>query len=196
MVHDSEDAAGLLVERFDRVWNQQSKTLERLHQEDACQFLNRYPQDKYRVSCAEIAEGLSVCSAALPARGKFLELVAFSYVICNGDLHAKNISIIETPIGLACSPAYDLLSTLPYGDRKMALKMEGRDDNFKRRDFVNFGKRIGLSRSFVEGMLERLTTQVSPWIGRLSEIGLSKRRRADLEVTMKKRVQEVQVDAR
>ena len=60
---------------------------------------------------------------------------AYSYLIGNGDLHARNVSLLVQPNGrIVLAPAYDLLSTVPYGDRRLALKVEGRDDNVKRRD--------------------------------------------------------------
>lgn len=192
LVHDKTGAAGLLVERFDRRWNAEAKRMERVHQEDACQLMNRYPQDKYRLSCADVSAALSACAAALPARGRFLELLVFSYLICNGDLHAKNVSVVDSAVGWVVAPAYDLLSSLPYGNRKMALKLEGRDDNFKRRDFVAFGQRVGLSAVFVGKRIDHLRQQLSPWLARLSEIGLSARRTVDLQRTMTKRLADLE----
>lgn len=52
--------------------------------------------------------------------------MAFSYVIGNGDLHAKNVSISGARGILQLSTAYDLLSTRPYKDLKLALEFEGR----------------------------------------------------------------------
>ena len=86
LVHDRFDRPGLVVERFDRLWRKDEKRLSRVHQEDACQFLDRYPADKYRLTCAEIAGALlQLCVAPLPELARFIELVAFSYLIANGD---------------------------------------------------------------------------------------------------------------
>jgi serine/threonine-protein kinase HipA len=187
LVHDRDQAPGLLVERFDRRWDSGAKRLVGVHQEDACQLLDRYPSEKYRLKCSDIAEALGVCAAPIPARARFLELLAFSYLIGNGDLHAKNVSVTETETGLGLSPAYDLLSTLPYGDRRMALQFEGRDDNLKRRDFVAFGKRFELNERSVAETLDRLLARLASWSERVEEIGLPKKRAVDLRDTMKKR---------
>lgn len=194
LVRDREGQPGLLVTRFDRQWRRDQKRLAPIHQEDACQFLNRYPADKYRLSCREIAEGLSVCGAPIPARARLLRLIAFSYLIANGDLHAKNISVFA-PDGptedLTLTPAYDLLSTLPYGDRRMALKLEGRDDDLAGRWFLPFGERLGVRPAAVRKMCAELHELSEPWIDRVPEIGLDDRRTSDLQRVMRQRRQQL-----
>lgn len=188
LVHDREGASGLLVERFDRRWQRDVKKLERLHQEDACQLLNRFPQDKYTLSVTQLSNALEACTAPIVARALLLERLAFSYLICNGDLHARNVSVVAGDAGLAMSPGYDLLSTLPYGDRRMALQFEDRDDNFKRRDFIAFGERHGVTPAWTTKRLEQLVARLGLWVPRLAEIGLGRARTADLRRTMRKRL--------
>ena len=188
LVHDREKNAGLLVERFDRITEGEER--QKVHQEDACQFLDRYPADKYTLTCAEIADGIAELSS-LPIidLARLLRLIAFSYVIANGDLHAKNISLATSPttrrIGL--TPAYDLLSTLPYGDRTMALQMDGRDDNLKAARFVEFGARHGVRERATLRILEEICDRAPPFVERLEEIGLAPKKTADLMRVMKKR---------
>lgn len=194
LVCDREGNPGLLVERFDRSWDRGGKRLRRIHQEDACQFLDRYPADKYRIHCAQIAEGLQEFAAAPIAEvARFLQLLAFSYLIANGDLHAKNVSLLaDGPrSGFRLSPAYDLLSTLPYGDTRMALPFEGRDDNFRRAHFVAFGTRFGVKPPATERMLDLLCEKAGPWLERLDEIGLEPRQTAHLRRTMAKRIEQL-----
>ena len=188
LVHDRHREAGLLVERFDRRWDRIAKALIGSHTEDWCQLLNRYPADKYRVTCSEIAESLESCAARIAARAEFLRQLAFSYAIGNGDLHAKNVSVVDSDVGWVLSPAYDLLSTLPYRDRSMALQFEGRDDNFRRKHFVSFGTRFGVGAKAIHAMLDRVCTAIPAWLARLGEVGLESKREADLQRTIKKRL--------
>jgi serine/threonine-protein kinase HipA len=90
------------------------------------------------VSSSDIAEALDATTAPIAARAAFVRLLAFSYLIGNGDLHAKNVSVVDSGAGWVFSPAYDLLATLPYGDRTMALMFEGRLDTFRRKHFLAF----------------------------------------------------------
>jgi serine/threonine-protein kinase HipA len=187
LTHDKDGAAGLLVQRFDRVPVKKSERLE-LHQEDACQFLERYPSDKYLLSCSDIASGIQeLSSAPIIEVSKLIRLIAFSYLIANGDLHAKNISLqtIGNTIGL--TPAYDLLSSLPYGDRTMALALDGKTDNFKRRGLVAFGLRYGVRSAATESILDELCEVAPKWIAELGEIGLEPKKTADLARVMRKR---------
>lgn len=194
IVHDRDNKAGLLVERFDRRFDPAAKSTRRLHQEDACQFLDRYPQDKYRVSMREICEAVSRLSSTplLDIRG-ILEMYVFSYLIGNGDLHAKNISLLRTFQSgeVELSPAYDLLSTLPYGDRKMALRMNGRDDEFTKKDFIAFGEMFGVRERAVRSMIDKLATRISTWIPRLDDAGFQSKKARDIAKTFQDRVSKV-----
>lgn len=190
LVSDRDGAPGLLVERFDRVWL--GGRLRALHQEDSCQLLDRYPADKYDVACREIGDALvRVCSAPAIEALHYLRLWAFSYAIGNGDLHAKNVSVRRCAGRVGLTPAYDLLTTLPYGDRRMALKLGARHDNLRRRDFVRMGEQLGVRAKATAAMLDELGEALVPWVERLPEIGFDARRTADLGRTMCKRVGDI-----
>lgn len=194
LVYDRDGNAGLLVRRFDRQWLDQERRLRKVHQEDACQFLDRYPADKYRLSCKEIAEGVAAYAAApVPEILHLLRLFAFSYLSANGDLHGKNVSLLaDGPQGgFRLAPAYDLLSTLPYGDQRMALRMDGRDDNLRRPHFLGFGARFGVREAATERMLDDLCRRASRWVPRLEEIGLTEKKTAHLRSTMEKRMRDL-----
>lgn len=193
-VEDRDGAKGLLVRRFDRLPDPANHRWRKIHVEDACQFTDRYPADKYRLSLDEIAKGIEKFAAApLVELLRLLRLSAFSYLIGNGDLHARNISLWVEPASgrVELSPAYDLLSSLPYGDRRMALKMDGRDDNLKRAHFLRFGERRGLRPKAVCAMLDTLCEKAAPFKGKLEEIGLTQRKTADLRRVMGRRIEEL-----
>ena len=153
MIKDENNQVALLIERFDRQWDEKNKKLNRLHQEDACQFLNKYPADKYIVSMQEIADGLSQFSVTPQIDIlKLLQLKAFSYLIGNGDLHAKNISLLQDQF----SPCYDILCTSIYGDEKMALMLDGKNENLKQKNFIDFGIRYNVPALTIESMLNKL----------------------------------------
>jgi serine/threonine-protein kinase HipA len=121
--------------------------------------------------------------------GRFVRLLAFSYLIGNGDLHGKNVSIQALPGSgrVQLTPSYDLLSTLPYGDQKMALKLEGRDDHIKRAHFVAFARRHGVPERACAAVLDELVEESPAWIARLEEIGLPERKTRQLRLLMEKR---------
>jgi len=183
LVHDAHGEAGLLVERFDRVVTR-AGSVERLHQEDVCQLLDRYPADKYRLKLQDVSDALDATSAPIVARLELLRMQAFSYAIANGDLHAKNMSVQRRAGLVSFTPAYDLLSTLPYGDAKLALPFEGRDERLTWKHFAAFGERNGVSAASVRRVLASLVKRLSPFVDRIAEIGLSGKATRHLEKTM------------
>lgn len=189
-IYDKNKNNALLVERFDRIWDEQQQQIEMIHQEDACQFLNFYPAQKYRISINDIADGLiAVASSDRLAILRLAELVCFSYLLCNGDLHGKNISVITNSKGFTnLTPSYDLICTLIYGDQKMALKMDGRDDNLKRKYIHNFCSRFEVPTKSIETMLNNLIKKFSANYRILKKIPMPGKKWILLEKTIQKRI--------
>lgn len=189
LIEDRDGDAGLLVTRFDRI--RKCKSTIKLHQEDACQLLDIVPARKYRVSMREVSEAIqAVASAPVVECRRLLELYIFSYLIGNGDLHAKNISLLWHEV-VTLSPGYDLLSTLPYPSlsRNMALPLEGKDANFKAADFIAFGERCGVPATATRKIIERLSRGIGPWLDRLGEIGYDEATTAALRAEIVNRIE-------
>lgn len=171
VVRDRTGEVGLLVDRFDRV--RDGKVLKKLHVEDGCQLLGLTPADKYRVSFRQIVDVVAKTSSAPKVSvSRLLRLYAFSYLIGNSDLHAKNVSLLWKDV-IKLSPAYDLISTLPYPniERRMALKLDAKDDRFRVEDFVRFGSRYELTDKALRNSVLEVAEGIAPWLDRLHEIG-------------------------
>lgn len=162
VVHDSIGRSGLLVERFDRASQADGRTV-RLPVEDATQVLGIYPADKYNVSSEKAAEALSHrCPARLVALRDIYRQVCFAWLTGNGDLHAKNLSIIQREGEWSVAPAYDIPTTLPYGDSTLALPVGGKKQGLSRKRLLEFGESIGLKRAAAETTLDAVVTAVEP----------------------------------
>lgn len=112
--------SALAVKRFDRVDGRQ------VHIEDFAQVYNVYPEKKYEgVSYGNIAYMVWTLTGESGLKD-FIRRLAFSILIGNGDMHLKNWSFIyHDGKSAALSPAYDLLSTIPYlPNDKLALKLD------------------------------------------------------------------------
>ncbi len=173
VIRDRDGHSGLLVERFDRTVR--GGSLVRIAQEDACQFLGRWPADKYRVSVNDIAGRLvELASSPQAAVLDLICQVAFSWAIGNGDLHAKNFSLQwrRDVLVVAPSPVYDLVSTLPYPvDQHLALRIDGRDDNLQGRFLQDFARRFDIPDPVMRRRLERIIDSVSQAVPDLATIG-------------------------
>jgi len=169
VVHDATDRPGLLVERFDRV-SMPDGSARPLAVEDAAQVLGIYPADKYMVSSEHVADALAHhCAARLLALREIYRQFCFAWLTGNGDLHAKNLSIVAENGEWQVAPAYDLPTTLPYGDSTAALTIAGTNRGFSRRRLLAFGATIGLRDAVVHSVLEEVLAATAPteedWLG-------------------------------
>jgi len=181
VVTDADGTPGLLVLRFDRI--QRDGELVSVAQEDACQVLGRYPADKYRVTTEVVVGALAhECRARPVAALNLLRQVAFAYLSCNGDAHAKNFSIHMLPDGeWRVTPAYDVPSSYPYGDTTMALTINGRGkENIGRDDFIALGTAVALRPRAVERVLDELCESVDLWIDEMTGLPFDDRTMAKL----------------
>lgn len=173
VIRDRDGHSGLLVERFDRALSE--STLVRIAQEDACQFLGKWPADKYRVSVNDIVGRMvELASSPQAAVLDFLCQVGFAWAIGNGDLHAKNFSLQWRPDArvVAPSPVYDVVSTLPYPvDQHLALRIDGRDDNLQGRFLLAFAERRGIPGAVLRRRLERIISRVGQGLPGIAAIG-------------------------
>jgi len=146
IVTDADGQLGLLVRRFDRTTGDDGSVVS-LACEDACQLLNLWPADKYNVTSEVVTKSIvDVCPAAPVAVRDVFRQFCFAWLTGNGDVHAKNISVLATRQGeWRVSPAYDLPSTLPYRDLTMALELNGKRDGFSGRQMLEFAQTIGLT---------------------------------------------------
>jgi serine/threonine-protein kinase HipA len=149
LIRDVAGRPGLLVERFDRVplAGGGPDEVRRLAVEDGAQVLKLYPADKYNVGFGQVCHALAdYCSAPLPALRNLAIQAAFAWLSGNGDLHAKNVSMVQHPHGeWSIAPVYDIPSTVVYGDRTLALTIAGKRSGVSRRHFLAWAVELGLT---------------------------------------------------
>ncbi len=169
VVHDRAGRPGLMVTRFDRRV-EASGTVTRLAVEDGAQLLRRYPADKYAVTTEELAGRLAeVCPASLVALRSLLVQVTYAWLTGNGDLHAKNVSVLRADDEWRVAPVYDVPATACYGDDTMALPVEGRVQGLSRRSLIDFGTAVGLPRRSVESTLDHVLTVTDGMVEELAD---------------------------
>jgi serine/threonine-protein kinase HipA len=123
-----------ITKRIDRIDKQ------KLHMEDMCQLTERQTEHKYLASYEQVAKAILKYSTN-PGLDlvNFSELVLFSFLTGNADMHLKNFSLIYDPTnGPVLSPANDMLSTVlvnPKDDEDLALNLNGRKKKINRKDF-------------------------------------------------------------
>ena len=109
----------LAVRRYDRLAGPDG-TIERVHQEDLHQACGEPDEDIYQTdtgghSISRLARLISEHSAQPDTdRRRFFDALAFNWLVCNTDAHAKNYSMLLTPTAVRLAPLYDVWSMHPY----------------------------------------------------------------------------------
>ena len=152
-----------ITKRIDRVKK------EKLHMEDMCQLTDKLTEDKYRGSHEQVAKAILKFSAT-PGLDviNFFELVLFSFLTGNADMHLKNFSLIHQLInGPVFSPAYDLVATAlvnPTDDEDLALTLNGKKKKINNNDFVAAFNTLALDRKQQENIFNKMKKAKSSWL--------------------------------
>lgn len=152
-----------ITKRIDRV------DKHKLHMEDMCQLTERLTEHKYHASYEQIGKAILKYSTN-PGLDlvNFCEMVLFSFLIGNADMHLKNFSLIYDPAsGPVLSPAYDLLSTAlvnPADDEDLALTLNGKKKRIKRSDFETAFTTLKLDPKQQTNIFTKMVKAKSKWI--------------------------------
>jgi len=142
---------------------------EKIHTEDMCQLTEKLTEDKYKGSHEQVAKAILKFSAN-PGLDvvNFFELVLFSFLTGNADMHLKNFSLIhQTTTGTVFSPAYDLVSTAlvnPADDEDLALTLNGKKKKIDRNDFLAAFNTLGLDAKQQENIFRKMEKAKSAWL--------------------------------
>ena len=154
LVRLTDGSLGYLVRRFDRLDDG-----AKVPTEDFCQLGGWFPGQKYDPSNEDLVKLLRrYASETLIDVRRFFQRVVFSWWTGNGDMHAKNYSLMASAPGhYQLSPAYDLVCTrlvLPNDD--LALTVGGKKARFHRKDWEQFGVWCRLPVKAVGAVLDSL----------------------------------------
>jgi serine/threonine-protein kinase HipA len=141
---------------------------DKLAMEDMCQLTERLTEDKYNGSYEQIGKAIQKYSVT-PGLDvvNFFELVLFSFLTGNADMHLKNFSLLEQPgLGMTLSPAYDLVNTAlvnPADDEEMALTLNGRKKKLKKQDFVAAMNTLKVEEKQQENIFNKMWKTLPKW---------------------------------
>lgn len=148
--------------------------------EDMCQLSGRLSEDKYKGSHEQIAKLVKRYSQnPLFDITRLFELILFSYLTGNSDMHLKNFSLFKDPeLSWKLSPAYDLLSTRLVISEKsdpeeLTLTLTGKKSNFTINSFRKFGRHIGLNDKQIDNIFSRFKNNMQELEGRIKRSFLS-----------------------
>lgn len=135
--------------------------------EDMCQISERLTEDKYKGSYERIAKLIrQYSSAPLLDIVNFWEVVLFSWLTGNADMHLKNFSLFRPIDNYMLAPAYDLLSTalaMPEDDEELALTLNGKKKRIKREDFEKAMRDSGMDEKAISNLFNRFSIAIPKW---------------------------------
>lgn len=142
-----------ITKRIDR-----TEANDKIHMLDMFQILEAF--DKYKSSVEKVGKAVAEhsCNTLLDLLRLF-EVVLFSYITGNNDMHLKNFSLILSNEEWTLSPAYDLLNInlhLPEDMEEIALTINGKKRKLTKSDFINLGLKFQLTEKQILNAFKRL----------------------------------------
>ncbi len=155
-----------ITRRIDRANGQ-----EKIHMLDMFQITEA--TDKYKSSMERIGKAIGKYAAnTLLDQLRYFEMAVFAFLTGNNDMHLKNFSMIINRNGeWDLAPAYDLLNVsiaLPADKEELALTLNAKKRNLKRKDFEILAQGLGLTDRQIRGAFTRfaeLRPVAEKWIG-------------------------------
>ena len=129
----------------------------KVHMLDMFQITEAF--DKYKSSMEKVAKAVNQYSDnSLFDKLRLFELLLFSFLTGNSDMHLKNFSMIKNGEKWILSPAYDLLNVtilLPEDTEELALTLGGKKKKISWELFEDFGVNIGLNKKQMNAVRKR-----------------------------------------
>lgn len=96
----------------------------------------------------------------------FWEIVIFSWLTGNADMHLKNFSLFKPTSHYMLAPAYDLLSTsiiMADDDEELALTLNGKRKKIKREDFEKAMRDSGMDDKAISNIFTNFSKVLPKW---------------------------------
>jgi serine/threonine-protein kinase HipA len=159
----------LVVERFDI--RERPADTRMLALEDLCSVLDLAADAKYSSTIERVARAVRPLSTE-PDKDLLIivKRALFAWLIADGDMHLKNMALLKIAEhgemqfrSVRMAPLYDAVTTRVFPNLKhdrMALKLNGKDDNLRRTDFralaTTAGLKAGDTDAAMDDMLKRM----------------------------------------
>ena len=190
LIRLADGELGYLTLRMDR-----GQKGEKISMLDMCQLTNRLTEHKYYGTYQQLAETVKKYSSApMLDVQRYWEVVLFSWITGNSDMHCKNFSLIDTGGGeYALAPAYDLLAVLladPADTEEMAMSFAvgGGKSGFDRSTFMTAFTQSGIPVAVADKMIERMKGNLPRWQELISESFLPEKMKTDYCLLLSKRI--------
>lgn len=193
LIRLADGELGYLTLRMDR-----GRKGEKISMLDMCQLTNRLTEHKYYGTYQQLAETIKKYSSApMLDVQRYWEVVLFSWMTGNSDMHCKNFSLIDTGNGeYVLSPAYDLLAVLLVDtadteEMAMSFSVGGAKNGFNKTTFMDAFTQSGIPVAVASKMIERMKGYFPKWKELIAQSFLSEQMKADYCHLLSKRIEQL-----
>jgi serine/threonine-protein kinase HipA len=156
LIQASDGSMVYITKRFDR------KEGRKIHVEDLCQLSQFLTENKYKSSYEKAGKLIATyCHKGLDLLHYF-ELVLFSYLCGNNDMHLKNFSVMHSDNGTVLSLAYDLLNVNlvnPKDKEEIALTLNGKKNKIRLTDFKLLAESLQINEKVYNNSFKRFNSK-------------------------------------
>jgi serine/threonine-protein kinase HipA len=171
---------------------------EKISMLDMCQLTNRLTEHKYYGTYQQLAETIKKYSSApMLDVQRYWEVVLFSWMTGNSDMHCKNFSLVDTGGGeYVLAPAYDLLAVLladPADTEEMAMSFTvgGTKSGFDRSTFMTAFTQSGIPAAVADKMITRMKGYLPKWKELIAQSFLPEKMKADYNHLLSSRIEQL-----
>lgn len=162
LIRLADGSLGYITRRIDR-----TKNGEKIDMEDLCQLTLHPTEYKYKSSCEQIAKTIAAYSS-MPKLDlvNFMQVLLFSFITGNNDMHLKNFSLYRPKRLYQLTPAYDLLNVAivnPKDKEELALTLNGKKSRLKLSDFLKASSTMGIEENVTMQLIASMKNALPAW---------------------------------
>lgn len=186
LIRLADGSLGYITRRIDR-----TKKGEKIDMEDMCQLTLHPTEYKYKSSCEQIAKTIATYSST-PKLDlvNFMQVLLFSFITGNNDMHLKNFSLYRPKKLYQLTPAYDLLNIAianPKDKEELALTLNGKKSRLKLADFLMASVSMGIEERITLQLIDNMRKVLPTWEALIADSFLSEEMKvAYLELIQKR----------
>lgn len=189
LIRLADGSLGYITRRIDR-----TKKGEKIDMEDMCQLTLHPTEYKYKSSCEQIAKTIATYSST-PKLDlvNFMQVLLFSFVTGNNDMHLKNFSLYRPKKLYQLTPAYDLLNVaIANPKEELALTLNGRKSRLKLADFLKASASMGIEERVSLHLIDNMKNALPVWTELIRSSFLSEEMQVAYLELIQKRMQVLQ----
>lgn len=186
LIRLADGSLGYITRRIDR-----TKKGEKIDMEDMCQLTLHPTEYKYKSSCEQIAKTIATYSST-PKLDlvNFMQVLLFSFITGNNDMHLKNFSLYRPKKLYQLTPAYDLLNIAianPKDKEELALTLNDKKSRLKLADFLMASVSMGIEERITLQLIDNMRKVLPTWEALIADSFLSEEMKvAYLELIQKR----------